>query len=157
MVYNANCFFFFLSWGNVPGAEDVQRYIQDYAIYWKINYNIVIGAEIQKLERRIGFGDWKITVKRPDGTIREELHDLIVVACKDHELPVRPSYVQDTEFEVRRVPQNFSIHHSQFREAKFKRALRVHFLTHFTKTFCRFFTPKVKSGTDYDQPINRKL
>ena len=30
---------------------------------------------------------------------------------------------------------------------KFKRALRVHFLTHFTKKFCRFPTPKVKSGT----------
>jgi hypothetical protein len=38
------------------------------------------------------------------------------------------------------------------REAKFKRALRVHFLTHFTKTFCRFLTPKVKSGTDMINP-----
>ena len=38
------------------------------------------------------------------------------------------------------------------REPKFKRALRVHFLTHFTKTFCRFFTPKVKSGTDMINP-----
>ena len=32
-----------------------------------------------------------------------------------------------------------------YREVKFKRALRVHFLTHFTKNFCRFLTPKVKS------------
>ena len=39
-----------------------------------------------------------------------------------------------------------------FREAKFKRALRVHFLTHFTKNFCRFLTPKVKSGTDMINP-----
>ena len=37
------------------------------------------------------------------------------------------------------------------REAKFKRALMVHFLTHFTKNFCRFLTPKVKSGTDSHQ------
>ena len=37
-------------------------------------------------------------------------------------------------------------------EAKFKRALRVHFLTHFTKNFCRFLTPKVKSGTDMINP-----
>ena len=35
-----------------------------------------------------------------------------------------------------------------YREAKFKRALRSHFLTHFTKSFCRFLTPKVKSGTN---------
>ena len=34
------------------------------------------------------------------------------------------------------------------REAKFKRALRVHFLTHFTKNVCHFLTPKVKNGTD---------
>ena len=39
-----------------------------------------------------------------------------------------------------------------FREAKFKRALRLHFLTHFTKTFCRFLTLKVKSGTDIIDP-----
>ena len=39
-----------------------------------------------------------------------------------------------------------------FRETKFKRALRVHFLTHFTKTFCRFLTPKVNSGTDMISP-----
>ena len=39
-----------------------------------------------------------------------------------------------------------------FREAKFKRALRVHFLTHFTKNFFRFITPKVKSGTDMINP-----
>ena len=39
-----------------------------------------------------------------------------------------------------------------FREAKSKRALRVHFLTHFTKNFCRFLTPKVKSGTDKIDP-----
>ena len=39
-----------------------------------------------------------------------------------------------------------------FREAKFKRALRVHFLTHFTKNFCRFLTPKVISGTDMINP-----
>ena len=39
-----------------------------------------------------------------------------------------------------------------FREAKFKRALRVHFLTHFTKHFCRFLPPKVKSGTDMTNP-----
>ena len=42
---------------------------------------------------------------------------------------------------------------SGFREAKFKRALRVHFLTHFTKNFCRFLTPKVKSGTDMINPL----
>ena len=36
------------------------------------------------------------------------------------------------------------------REPKFKRALRVHFLTHFTKNFCHFLTPKVKSGTGTD-------
>ena len=30
--------------------------------------------------------------------------------------------------------------------------LRVHFLTHFTKKFCRFLTPKVKSGTDMINP-----
>ena len=40
---------------------------------------------------------------------------------------------------------------------KFKRVLRVHFLTHFTKNVCRFLTPKVKSGTDMINPINRKL
>ena len=39
-----------------------------------------------------------------------------------------------------------------FREAKLKRALRVHFLTHFTKNFCFFLTPKVKSGTDIINP-----
>ena len=38
------------------------------------------------------------------------------------------------------------------REAKFKRALRVHFLTHFTKNFCHFLTTKVKSGTDMINP-----
>ena len=40
----------------------------------------------------------------------------------------------------------------QFREAKFKRAPRVHFLTHFTKNFYRFLTLKVKSGTDMINP-----
>ena len=35
-----------------------------------------------------------------------------------------------------------------FREAKFKTSLRVGFLTHFTKNFWHFLTPKVKSGTD---------
>jgi hypothetical protein len=39
-----------------------------------------------------------------------------------------------------------------FREANFKRALRAHILTHFTKNFCRFLTPKVKSGTDMISP-----
>ena len=39
-----------------------------------------------------------------------------------------------------------------YRDAKFKRAFRVHFLTHFTKNFCRFLTPKVKSGTDMINP-----
>ena len=38
------------------------------------------------------------------------------------------------------------------RKAKFKRALRSHFLTHFTKKFCRFLTPKVKNGTDMINP-----
>ena len=38
------------------------------------------------------------------------------------------------------------------REAKFKRALRLHFLTHFTKNFCCFLTPKVKSDTDMINP-----
>ena len=38
------------------------------------------------------------------------------------------------------------------REAKFKRALRVHFLTHYTKNFCRFRTPKVKSGSHMINP-----
>ena len=38
------------------------------------------------------------------------------------------------------------------REAKFKRALRVHFLTHFTKNVCCFLTPKVKNGTDMFNP-----
>ena len=42
--------------------------------------------------------------------------------------------------------------HLRHREAKFKRALRSHFLTHFTKNFCRFLTPKVKSGTDMISP-----
>ena len=37
-------------------------------------------------------------------------------------------------------------------ESKIKRALRVHFLTHFTKNFYRFLTPKVKSGTDMISP-----
>ena len=41
---------------------------------------------------------------------------------------------------------------SQFRDAKFKRALRVHFLTHFTKNFRRLLTPKVKSDTDMINP-----
>ena len=45
-----------------------------------------------------------------------------------------------------------SISISLFREAKFKRALRVHFLTPFTKNFCRFLTPKVKSSTDMINP-----
>ena len=36
--------------------------------------------------------------------------------------------------------------------AKFKRALRLHFLTHFTKNFFCFLTPKVKSGTDMINP-----
>ena len=43
------------------------------------------------------------------------------------------------------------------REAKFKRALRVHFLIHFTKNFYRFLTPltpKVKSGTNILNPSN---
>jgi len=44
---------------------------------------------------------------------------------------------------------NFNI---KFREAKFKRALRVHFLTHFPKNFCHFLTPKVKSGLDRINP-----
>ena len=39
------------------------------------------------------------------------------------------------------------------REEKFKRALRSHFLTHFTKNFCRFLTPKVKNGTDMINPL----
>ena len=41
---------------------------------------------------------------------------------------------------------------SSIRDAKFKRALRSHFLTHFTKNFCHFLTPKVKSGTDMINP-----
>ena len=41
---------------------------------------------------------------------------------------------------------------STLREAKFKRAPRVHFLTYFTKNFCRFLIPKVKSGTDMINP-----
>ena len=42
---------------------------------------------------------------------------------------------------------------TEIREVKFKRALRVHFLTNFTKNFCRFLTPKVKSGTDMISPL----
>ena len=45
-----------------------------------------------------------------------------------------------------------SFFYIQNREAKFKRAFRVHFLTHFTKNFCRFLTPRVKSGTDMINP-----
>ena len=39
-----------------------------------------------------------------------------------------------------------------YREVKFKRALRVNFLTHFTKNFCYFLTTKVKSDTDMIKP-----
>jgi hypothetical protein len=38
-------------------------------------------------------------------------------------------------------------------KAEFKKALRVLFLTHFTKKFCRFLTPKVKSSTDMINPL----
>ena len=52
------------------------------------------------------------------------------------------------------VPSNLhnTSEHPTYREAKFKRALRVHFLTHLTKNFCHFLTREVKSGTDMINP-----
>jgi len=88
-----------VEYGEVGGSDHVLQYLRDYIFHRKIAQNIFLGTTVEQIERRTGPGDWEVTLKKPDGTLKKEVHDLIVIATQDHEKPIKPDFLANTDFQ----------------------------------------------------------